>query len=885
MKSLKIIGIGSTDRHRFPPEEFWKKYDAGEFGKPAAPAQPIATLADPAFQQWVKDVAALPAEKQMEAVAKKLMELNPGFDGKVEAADLKGTPKIEKGVVTELRFSTNNVTDISPVRAFVGLTFLNCGGSDAGKGKLSDLSPLQGMPLTKLQCGNTQVSDLSPLQGMKLTLLICGSTKVSDLSPLKGMPLTAMFFSFTQVSDLSPLRGMRLTEVACGNTRVSDLSPLAGMNLTKLVCYENPKVSDLSPLSGMNLTFVSITPRSVTKGLDVIRQMKSLKTIGIGSDVKNYFPPEEFWKKYDAGEFGKPITTFTDPAFIQWTKDVAALPAEKQVEAVIKKLQELNPGFDGKVTPKIEKGAVTDLTFSSDNVTDISPVRALQGLKTLNAVGSNPGNAPSKGILADLSPLQGMPLTTLKVESTQVSDLSPLEGMPLKVLWCNKTQVSDLSPLKQMKLTLLNCGATKVADLSPLKGMPLTNLKCYTTQVSDLSPLQGMSLTILSCGNTKVTDLSPLTGMPTLVTLDVNNLKVTAESIATLKKALPNCKIEWPTPGQFYGQPAAAQPSPGKEVGAAVPAKLDFPDIKTPRELAEWTLRVGGRVNAGTSGIGRDATAEEIAAKDFKLTAVRYDRLKAIDDDAIARMIGWPLPSQIGLPRTSITDAGLRQLAVLKHNSLSLAFNFTNVTGAGFDAFAGRTFGQVAVVGCPISREGWTRIGELKLTEGLYAGKCKLTDDLLIELIGRQPNLLSLHIHDNPLTDVVLEPISRLTKLRSLYAYGTGVTDAGLANLEKTKTLAHLRISSTKVTAAGVAKLQQALPKCMIEWDGAKAVSGKPTAENTPAAGDEDEEAVAPTGPPPSGPSAKVAWWPSRPGAKRSATFRPWRRFPPDRSR
>ena len=31
-------------------------------------------------------------------------------------------------------------------------------------------------------------------------------------------------------------------------------------------------------------------------------------------------------------------------------KDVAALPAEKQVEAVAKKLQELNPGFDGKVT-------------------------------------------------------------------------------------------------------------------------------------------------------------------------------------------------------------------------------------------------------------------------------------------------------------------------------------------------------------------------------------------------------------------------------------------------------------------------------------------------------------------------------------------------------
>ena len=35
----------------------------------------------------------------------------------------------------------------------------------------------------------------------------------------------------------------------------------------------------------------------------------------------------------------------------QWEKSVAELPAEKQVEAVARRLQELNPGFDGKVNP------------------------------------------------------------------------------------------------------------------------------------------------------------------------------------------------------------------------------------------------------------------------------------------------------------------------------------------------------------------------------------------------------------------------------------------------------------------------------------------------------------------------------------------------------
>ena len=69
---------------------------------------------------------ALPAEQQIEAVSKKLMELNPGFDGKVAGSRGKALPKIEKGVVTELGFATDNVTDISPVRALVGLKQLDC---------------------------------------------------------------------------------------------------------------------------------------------------------------------------------------------------------------------------------------------------------------------------------------------------------------------------------------------------------------------------------------------------------------------------------------------------------------------------------------------------------------------------------------------------------------------------------------------------------------------------------------------------------------------------------------------------------------------------------------------------------------------------------------
>jgi hypothetical protein len=253
-----------------------------------------------------------------------------------------------------------------------------------------------------------------------------------------------------------------------------------------------------------------------------------------------------------------------DPAVDDaWVKAVAALPAQKQVDAVAAKLKDRNPGFDGQVTPTITDDVVWRLEFSANAVTDLSPLRALRGLKEL-AFASNPGQSrladltPLKGLpltfldcsgtnVADLTPLKGMKLTCLRCFNTQVADLTPLAGMPLTRLLCMDTQVrelgplkglplvalhcdgsmvTDLSPLAGMRLGTFTCERTQVADLRPLTGLPLSVLSCRTTRVADLAPLKGMQLTELNCGWTEVADLAPLAGMP-LTTLYCDTTKVT----------------------------------------------------------------------------------------------------------------------------------------------------------------------------------------------------------------------------------------------------------------------------------------------------------------------------------------------------------------------
>jgi hypothetical protein len=139
----------------------------------------------PEFQRWMKGVAAMPPEKQLEAVSKKLMELNPRFDGVVTTIDRKGPPKIEKGMVTDFAITTDNVTDISPIRALTRLRRLGCYGSGPRRGQLSDLSPIEGMSLIALNCNRTLIRDLSSLKGMNLWTFRCSDTNISDLSLLQ----------------------------------------------------------------------------------------------------------------------------------------------------------------------------------------------------------------------------------------------------------------------------------------------------------------------------------------------------------------------------------------------------------------------------------------------------------------------------------------------------------------------------------------------------------------------------------------------------------------------------------------------------------------------------------------------------------------------------
>ncbi len=155
----------------------------------------------------------------------------------------------------------------------------------------------------------------------------------------------------------------------------------------------------------------------------------------------------------------------------KWVAAVARMPAVEQLKAAVAELRKRNPGFDGKVEHVEDLGKVYELCFSTDAVSDISPVRALKDLKVLRC-----RNAAGTGKLMELTALHGLPLQTLDISGNPVTNLAPLDGMPLTELDCSRTRVTDLTPLNLAPLQVLTCDVAPTTDWGILRQRPLREI-------------------------------------------------------------------------------------------------------------------------------------------------------------------------------------------------------------------------------------------------------------------------------------------------------------------------------------------------------------------------------------------------------------------------
>ncbi len=394
-----------------------------------------------------KPKPASPEEVELRAVLEKLGPRAKGIDVGVND---DGKP--------ELGVDMDEKPDLSVLRGLPVRNMRICGSMPLlASGEVFDLSPLAGMPLESLWIWKVPLKDIAPLKTTRLNKLLIMGAAITDISPLKGLPLTDLNLWSTDVSNIYPLKGMRLKHLNIDSS-------------------ESARVEDLTPLKGMSLESLQFHANGVTKGIEVVRGMKSLKEI-------NETKPEEFWKEYDA----------------------AASTRERIAKAGLK-FTKLGGSADGTIS----------LWFHGDDIVDLAP---LKGLPVMFL-----GFRDSK--VSDLRPLAGLPLLGLCIKSNALTDLSPLRETPIKELYLDSENLTDLSPLKGTKVETLSLGCQKLTELSAIRKLPLKNLYIKPCGVTDLSPLEGMSLESIEFDPERITKgLEALRDMKSLKRINRNDAK------------------------------------------------------------------------------------------------------------------------------------------------------------------------------------------------------------------------------------------------------------------------------------------------------------------------------------------------------------------------
>lgn len=338
--------------------------------------------------------------------------------------------------------------------------------------KARDLSALEGLPIKSISImgGNIdlfrgEVMDLEPLSGLPLESLHVWKTPLKLIPVFKARRLNSLLIMGAEVSDASPLRHQPLTELELWCTSVSDISPLKGMRLKVLNIQTGGSavVSDLTPLEGMKLESLKFNEDCVTKGMEIVRGMTTLREI-------NQMKPEDFWKQYDAKAGAREILAKTGLEF---------------------------------TSVSIAEDGGYYLCYQGD---DVARLAALQGLpvEELRIEASK---------IPDLSHLRRLPVIGLSIDSKAEVDLSLLEKSPVKRLNLKCGGPVDLSPLRKTSIESLGLECDERVDLSPLRDMKLKWLSLRCRKVEDLAALRGMKLESLSLHGSGVTDLGSLAGV------------------------------------------------------------------------------------------------------------------------------------------------------------------------------------------------------------------------------------------------------------------------------------------------------------------------------------------------------------------------------------
>ena len=185
--------------------------------------------------------------------------------------------------VTQIDVQRLGISNLTGIKYFTALTYLNCNENKLTSLDLSGCTELKGLicynnqlaeldvskntALESLYCSENQLRSLDVSKNTALGSLYCSGNRLTSLDLSQNTNLKSLYCSENQLTSLDLSKNTKLNQLYCSTNQLTSLDLSQNTNLKSLYCSEN-QLTSLDLLQNTNLRVLDCSPQTARLGVN-----------------------------------------------------------------------------------------------------------------------------------------------------------------------------------------------------------------------------------------------------------------------------------------------------------------------------------------------------------------------------------------------------------------------------------------------------------------------------------------------------------------------------------------------------------------------------------------------------------------------------------------
>lgn len=418
--------------------------------------------------------------------------------------------------LTSLDVSSSSIANLTGIKDFTALTYLDCGWNI-----ITSLDISKNIALTTLACYGNKLTTLDVSQNLALVNLQCWNNQITSLDVSKNISLTRLGCSSNKMNILDVSKNVALSYFSCFNNKLTSLNLKNGTNTLitngNIELSSNPDLRciavDDSTYSNTNwankkdtTAFFSSYDCSTISTIPDTKFEDKLIASGIDTDGKNGFVLNS--------SIASITTLDVSNSAIANLKGIEGFTALTTLNCSGNLFAKINLSKNASITtlncsnnPTLVCIQVANVTAASNWATtkdatanfslDCTIYTLIPDYKfedKLIALEIDKDGKNGKVATESISKL-----TSLDVSNSSITDLTGIQDFKaLTSLYCYSNQLTTLDVTKNSSLTILECYSNKLPEINVSNNTLLSKLDCSANLLSNINVTKNPALEYLS---------------------------------------------------------------------------------------------------------------------------------------------------------------------------------------------------------------------------------------------------------------------------------------------------------------------------------------------------------------------------------------------------